>query len=123
MQSAVLLGNSSVAGGKSGLLGALFGFRRPLERFPLLDLLEEKVYQRQTLGNEREPFAKLKTCPWQRKVAPKQQTLRSFCICPIEWKKVNLKTVVSIEWKKVDLKTVVTKQVHTSKHHTRKSAL
>ena len=47
MQNDVLLGNSAVAGGKSGLLGALFGFRRLLERFPLLDLLEEKVYQRQ----------------------------------------------------------------------------
>ena len=63
MQNDVLLGNNVVAGGKSGLLGAPFAFRRLLERFPLLDLLEEKVYQRQTIGDEREQFAKLKTCP------------------------------------------------------------
>ena len=63
MQNYVWLGNSTVAGGKFGLLGTLFGFRRPLERFPLLDLLAEKVYERQTPGDKREPFAQLKICP------------------------------------------------------------
>ena len=63
MQYDVLLGNSVVAGDKSGLQGGLFGVRRLLERFLLLDLLAEKVYQRQTPGDECEPFALLKTCP------------------------------------------------------------